>query len=78
MTFSLILLSAGWYWIDPNLGVLDDAIYVFCNMSAGGHTCVNPDQQVSFVNLTSFKYNFVLVENILFLASNSKLEKRKK
>ena len=47
-------------------------------MSAGGHTCVNPDQQVSFVNLTSFKYNFVLVENILFLASNSKLEKRKK
>lgn len=20
----------GWYWIDPNLGMTDDAIYVFC------------------------------------------------
>lgn len=37
---SLIL---GWYWIDPNLGMIDDAIYVYCNMSAKGETCVFPD-----------------------------------
>lgn len=33
----------GWYWIDPNLGMMDDAIYVYCNMSAEGETCVFPD-----------------------------------
>lgn len=41
--------SIGWYWVDPNLGVTDDAIHVFCNMTAGGHTCVNADQQTSSV-----------------------------
>lgn len=33
----------GWYWIDPNHGMTDDAIYVFCNMTAEGETCVHPD-----------------------------------
>lgn len=33
----------GWYWIDPNLGMADDSIYVFCNMTAQGETCVYPD-----------------------------------
>lgn len=33
----------GWYWIDPNSGMVDDAIYVFCNMAAEGETCVHPD-----------------------------------
>lgn len=33
----------GYYWIDPNLGMADDAVYVFCNMTAGGETCVAPD-----------------------------------
>lgn len=33
----------GWYWIDPNLGMGDDAVYVFCNMTAAGETCVFPD-----------------------------------
>ena len=33
----------GWYWIDPNLGMSDDAVYVFCNMTADGETCVFPD-----------------------------------
>lgn len=35
-------LENGWYWIDPNLGMVDDAIYVFCNMTAEGETCVHP------------------------------------
>lgn len=35
-------LDNGWYWIDPNLGMVDDAIYVFCNMTAEGETCVHP------------------------------------
>ena len=38
---------AGWYWIDPNLGMPDDAIYVFCNMTGSGETCVYPDLQSS-------------------------------
>lgn len=33
----------GWYWIDPNLGMPDDAVYVYCNMTAEGETCVFPD-----------------------------------
>lgn len=33
----------GWYWIDPNLGMPYDAVYVYCNMSNGGETCVFPD-----------------------------------
>lgn len=33
----------GWYWIDPNLGMPDDAVYVFCNMTVSGETCVFPD-----------------------------------
>ena len=36
-------LSPGWYWIDPNLGMRDDAVSVFCNMTGGGETCVFPD-----------------------------------
>jgi collagen type V/XI/XXIV/XXVII alpha len=48
----------GWYWIDPNLGVFDDAIHVFCNMSAGGHTCVNADQQTASVYFKSIDSSF--------------------
>lgn len=33
----------GFYWIDPNSGMIDDAIYVYCNMTAEGETCVHPD-----------------------------------
>ena len=39
--------QTGWYWIDPNLGMPDDAIYVFCNMTGSGETCVYPDLQSS-------------------------------
>merc|ERR1711872_533171 len=37
----------GFYWIDPNLGVTDDAVKVYCNMTAGGETCVFPDVHAS-------------------------------
>lgn len=33
----------GWYWIDPNLGMTDDAVYVFCNVTGQGETCIFPD-----------------------------------
>lgn len=36
----------GWYWIDPNLGMTDDAIYIFCNMT-DGTSCVFPDVQTA-------------------------------
>jgi len=40
-------LKDGYYWIDPNLGMTDDAVKVFCSMSAGGETCVFPDVHAS-------------------------------
>ncbi|XP_037570420.1 collagen alpha-1(V) chain [Dermacentor silvarum] len=33
----------GWYWVDPNLGVPDDAVRAYCGMRAGGETCVFAD-----------------------------------
>lgn len=40
-------LENGWYWIDPNSGMIDDAIYVYCNMVDKGETCVYPDKHSS-------------------------------
>lgn len=39
--------NTGWYWIDPNLGMADDAVYVYCNMTNAGETCVHPDIHTS-------------------------------
>jgi len=39
----IIFCRTGWYWIDPNLGMPDDAIYVYCNVSNMGETCIFPD-----------------------------------
>ena len=40
-------LKDGLYWIDPNLGMSDDAVKVYCRMSSGGETCINPDVHTS-------------------------------
>merc|ERR1712012_1183836 len=40
-------LKDGFYWIDPNLGMPDDAVKVGCNMESGGETCVSPDVHAS-------------------------------
>jgi len=40
-------MTDGFYWIDPNLGMTDDAVKVYCNMTAGGETCVSPDVHTS-------------------------------
>jgi len=40
-------MKDGFYWIDPNLGVVEDAVKVYCNMTAGGETCVYPDVHAS-------------------------------
>jgi len=40
-------MEDGYYWIDPNLGMTEDAVRVFCNMTAGGETCVSPDVHAS-------------------------------
>ena len=57
-------MKDGFYWIDPNLGMPDDAVkvisathrktpltfcnpQVWCNMEAGGETCVSPDVHAS-------------------------------
>jgi len=33
----------GWYYIDPNQGCPSDSIKVYCNFTAGGETCIQPD-----------------------------------
>lgn len=45
--YLISILCPGFYWIDPNLGVTDDAVKVYCNMTAGGETCVFPDVHTS-------------------------------
>lgn len=35
----------GWYWVDPNLGSVDDAIQVWCNLTEVPETCVYPTQR---------------------------------
>jgi collagen type V/XI/XXIV/XXVII alpha len=41
------LSISGYYWVDPNLGMTDDAVKVFCSMTSGGETCVFPDVHAS-------------------------------
>lgn len=45
----------GWYWIDPNAGMPDDAIYVYCNMSAGGETCIQADAHTAEAPLVPWR-----------------------
>lgn len=45
-------LEDGWYWIDPNLGVTDDAAKVFCT---AGETCVFPDAETSSTKMSAWK-----------------------
>lgn len=40
-----LLHPPDWYWIDPNLGMPDDAVFVFCNLTNSGETCIFPDVQ---------------------------------
>ncbi|KAI0219735.1 Collagen alpha-1(V) chain [Lamellibrachia satsuma] len=56
-------LADGWYWVDPNLGVADDAIYVWCNMTAGGDTCVHPDADSKQMPLKSWQRDSPMDEN---------------
>lgn len=46
-TYEIVLWKIGWYWIDPNLGMADDSVYVYCNMTNMGETCVYPDIHTS-------------------------------
>ena len=41
----LCLIFAGYYWVDPNQGCIEDAIEVYCNFTSGGETCVQPDDE---------------------------------
>uniref|UniRef100_T1PCG7 Fibrillar collagen domain protein n=1 Tax=Musca domestica TaxID=7370 RepID=T1PCG7_MUSDO len=45
-----------WYWIDPNGGMPDDAIHVFCNMTNNGETCLYPDVHTAEMPLVPWKY----------------------
>ena len=47
LLYHTTIVSLGFYWIDPNLGMSDDAVKVFCDMTDGGKTCVFPDVHAS-------------------------------
>jgi len=51
---TLNLKLTDWYWVDPNLGMPDDAIYVFCNLTNGGETCVLPETKTTRLPLISW------------------------
>lgn len=34
----------GFYWIDPNQGNPEDAVFAYCDFLDGGKTCVYPDE----------------------------------
>lgn len=42
MQAAVIIVLIGWYWIDPNLGMINDAVRVFCEMG-NGESCVFAD-----------------------------------
>ena len=44
-------ICIGWYWVDPNLGVPNDAIQVWCNITSGGKTCVYPNYKTRMVRI---------------------------
>ena len=37
----ILLFCSGWFWVDPNLGSVRDALLVFCNFTSN-ETCVHP------------------------------------
>ena len=55
-SLTLAISPAGWYWIDPNLGLSTDAIKVWCNMSTPSvETCVHPVEETSSMPLQFLK-----------------------
>uniref|UniRef100_A0A3B3CDX8 Fibrillar collagen NC1 domain-containing protein n=1 Tax=Oryzias melastigma TaxID=30732 RepID=A0A3B3CDX8_ORYME len=47
-------LSSGEYWIDPNQGCSGDSFKVYCNFTAGGETCIYPDNKSNGVRISSW------------------------
>uniref|UniRef100_A0A8C8DMP4 Fibrillar collagen NC1 domain-containing protein n=1 Tax=Oryzias sinensis TaxID=183150 RepID=A0A8C8DMP4_9TELE len=44
----------GEYWIDPNQGCSGDSFKVYCNFTAGGETCIYPDNKSNGVRISSW------------------------
>jgi len=46
--------KTGWYYVDPNLGSIDDAIHVWCNMTETPETCVYPSARTKMAEPRSY------------------------
>ncbi|CAL8286513.1 unnamed protein product [Boreogadus saida] len=44
----------GEYWMDPNQGCHRDSLKVYCNFTADGETCLNPDKKIEMVKLAAW------------------------
>ena len=55
-------MKDGFYWIDPNLGMSDDAVKVYCSMSNGKIVVVKGKFPIFRILLESVDYN--LVQNL--------------
>ena len=58
LKYDSLFVVSGWYWIDPNMGSIHDALQVWCNLTAMGETCIFPTSRTKMVGRLSQTENY--------------------